>query len=107
MATEVITDPLGVEVTLTDERWDHILLYHPEMVPHRADLLETLERPGVIYEKGGHRFYFRRVISRFGRTNLHARVIPNPNHFVVTAWLMPELDVPEEANLVWFALTPL
>jgi hypothetical protein len=93
---------MGVDVTLTEERWAHILSGHPEMVPHRADLGQTIEAPNVVYEKRKDRYYFRRVRSeRFGSVYLHARAIPNPNHFVVTAWLMPRLQVPKGAVRIW------
>ncbi len=98
----VIKDPTGVSVALTEERWRHIISSHPEMLPYRADLGLTIEKPNVVYEKGHDRYYFRRVRSeRFGDMFLHARVIPNPNHFVVTAWLMSRIEVPKGAVLIW------
>ena len=98
----VLKDPRGVEVTLTNERWRHIVSGHPEMAPHRADLAQTIQKPDVVYEKGQDRYYFRRVKSEtFGSMFLHARVIPNPNHFVVTAWLMPRIQVPNGAVQLW------
>lgn len=97
---------MGVEVTLTDESWNHIVQEHPEMAPHRDDLGETIRNPSVIYEHGTYRHYFNPVRSpQFGRMFLHAIAIANPNHFVVTAWLGTGVDdAPQEAQLVWFQL---
>lgn len=107
MATEVVTDPEGVAVTITDERWGHIIEKHPEMRPHRTDLSETIQHSNIVYEKDGHRYYWGRVNSPlFGRMFLHTRAIPNPNYFVVTAFLMGSIQAPPEARLVWFDLRP-
>jgi len=98
----LLKDPTGVDVTLTEERWVHILGGHPEMDKHRVDLERTIEAPDVVYQEGHDRYYFRRVTSeRFGTVYLHARVIPNPNYFVVTAWLMPRIQVPKGAVSIW------
>lgn len=103
----VVQDPTGVEVTLSEERWRHIVGGHPEMSPHRADLRQTIEQPEVVYEKRQDRYYFRGVTSdRFGNMFLHARVIPKPNYFVVTAWLMPRIQVPGGAMQVWPSQRP-
>ena len=100
--TVVLRDPTGVDVTVSEERWRHIVNGHPEMSPHRGDLGQTIEHPEVVYERGQDRYYFRRVSSsRFGSMFLHARVIPKPNYFVVTAWLMPRIQVPKGAVRVW------
>ena len=39
-----------VPVRLTDERWEHIILRHPEMEQQREQVLETLEKPDMIQE---------------------------------------------------------
>jgi len=37
-----------VPVRLTDERWKHIVLRHPEMDEQRERVLETLGKPDII-----------------------------------------------------------
>lgn len=39
-----VRDPLGHEIYLTDERWDHICEEHPEMQGYRSHVLETVSR---------------------------------------------------------------
>ena len=103
----VFKDPTGVDVTLSEERWIHIVSGHPEMSPHRMDVGQTIEKPEVVYERGQDRYYFRRVTSdRFGSMYLQARVTPKPNYFVVTAWLMPRVHVPKGAMRVWPSQLP-
>ena len=107
MGAELVADPEGVAVTVTDERWEHIVQGHRERAPHRDDLAETIRAPNAVYEKDGDRYYFGRVQSRrYGRVYLHARAIASPNYFVVTAWLTPSHRPPQGAVLRWLSLTP-
>jgi len=96
-----LTDPQGVLVVLTAERWAHILTRRKEMVPHRQDLEHTVTAPDAIYQKGTARIYFKRVVSpKHGRMHLRATVVKHQDHFVVTAWLMPEVR-PKGAVQIW------
>ena len=98
----IVRDPTWIDVNVSEERWRHIVSGRPEMSSHGVDLAKTIEQPEVVYERGQDRYYFRRVSpSRFGSMFLPARVIPKPNYFVVTAWLMPRIQVPKGAVKVW------
>jgi hypothetical protein len=44
-----IRDPTGFEAILTDECWSHITSRHPEMVPFRQQVIETIQRPDGIH----------------------------------------------------------
>jgi hypothetical protein len=39
-----VTDPLGHEIYLTDERWAHVCEEHPEMQRYETEVLETVQR---------------------------------------------------------------
>jgi hypothetical protein len=39
-----VRDRYGNLVALPDERWDHIVSYHPELEDHLADVIETIRR---------------------------------------------------------------
>jgi hypothetical protein len=90
-----VADPDGRPVVLTAERWRHILDGHPELAPHRAQLLAavrapTERRPGrapgevwcflatarpsrwlqvVVHYRGGR----GRIVTAFARRALPAR----------------------------------
>ncbi|GAC1435425.1 MAG: hypothetical protein NVS1B11_37350 [Terriglobales bacterium] len=49
-----VTDPQGYEVTLTEERWQHITEGHPEVEKLLDVLLATLEAPGLISQDAGN-----------------------------------------------------
>lgn len=38
-----------IPVRLTDERWHHITVGHPEMADYYYEILETIENPRMIY----------------------------------------------------------
>lgn len=39
-----VTDRWGNRITLTDERWQHIIEWHPELEEFQEEVLETLRR---------------------------------------------------------------
>jgi len=43
MAKQFVRDRVGNEIYLTDERWQHIIEFHPEMVDHRQQLFSTIK----------------------------------------------------------------
>ena len=42
--TTKVRDHYGNQIELTDERWRHIVTYHPELEEFRAEVLETIRR---------------------------------------------------------------
>ena len=41
-------DPRGREVSLDDERWEHIIDGHPELRDMQVDILRTVESPSEV-----------------------------------------------------------
>jgi hypothetical protein len=41
---QTVTDQLGHEIYLTDERWGHICEEHPEMTAYKSQVLETIQK---------------------------------------------------------------
>ena len=44
----ILGDHEGQHIRLTDERWDHILLDHPEMAEFKWTIGETLKSPDAV-----------------------------------------------------------
>jgi hypothetical protein len=44
----VVRSVNGVSVRLTEERWRHIVVRHPEIEPYRDRVLETVEDPDFV-----------------------------------------------------------
>jgi hypothetical protein len=81
----------GVAIRLTQERWDHIRLRHPELKSQKEKVLETIEHPGLI-QKGD--FGSLLAIRSYKETPLSSkflvvvyREIEKGDGFVLTAYL--------------------
>lgn len=59
---DVVQDPTGLEIVLTDECWQHVISRHPEMQPFRELVLEAIRLPNGIYL--GKRDPARRIYRR-------------------------------------------
>ena len=40
----------NVSIRLTDERWQHITIGHPEVADYYFEILETIEQAEIVYE---------------------------------------------------------
>jgi len=40
----------GVPIRLTNERWHHITMGHPEIADYYFEILDTIENPNIIYQ---------------------------------------------------------
>jgi hypothetical protein len=40
----------NIPIRLTDERWQHISIGHPEMADFYFEILETIQNPSIIYK---------------------------------------------------------
>ncbi|MBA2244110.1 MAG: hypothetical protein H0W11_04080 [Gemmatimonadetes bacterium] len=94
-----VRDRKGDEVYLTDERWEHIVEGHPEMLSHEAELRETVRwgrRAQEPLAPQKFRYSKRSAGLPEGNTHLVAIVLfrygedeegmPVPNNYIVTAY---------------------
>ena len=60
-----VADPSGRSVVLSAERWMHITTRHPELHPHRDDVLEAVRRPTsqVPGRRPDEEWYYRRGVG--------------------------------------------
>lgn len=88
MATKV-RDRYGNEIELTDERWRHIVTYHPELEDCRDEVLETI-RKGVrrqdAVEPEKYKYVRKFADLPLDYTHLVAVVKMVRNNFVLTAY---------------------
>jgi hypothetical protein len=88
MATKV-RDRYGNQIELTDERWRHIVTYHPELEDRRDEVLETI-RKGVrrqdAVEPEKYKYVRKFADLPLDYTHLVAVVKMVRNNFVLTAY---------------------
>jgi len=95
---EIVTDKYGNEIYLTNERWDHIVEYHPEMINYKGHIFKTI-RTGL--RKRHHlqldTFVYRKLFSDLERGMTHIFVVVKfsfmrkmrtnvPNNYILTAY---------------------
>jgi hypothetical protein len=84
-----IRDRYRNQIELTDERWLHIVTYHPELADYRDEVVETI-RKGVRRQDAVEQEKYR-YVKKFSDlpldyTHLVAVVKLTRNNFVLTAY---------------------
>ena len=84
-----VRDRRGHRIELTDERWFHIVTYHPELEDCREDVLETIRkgrRRQDALEPEKYKYIKRFDDLPMGYTHLVVVVKMIRNNFVLTAY---------------------
>ena len=88
---QVIRDPEGFEVVLTEQCWiGHVTKQHPEMVPFRDWVVQTIEAPDAIFRAKRdprRRIYTRKYahVPAVGNELTLLVYVGNDDRFVATA----------------------
>ncbi len=93
---EVATARSGIPIRLTDERWGHIVYYHPEMRWQRVRVLDTISAPDLIQEGDfgvllASRYYGQESFAH-GFVVAVYREVDESDGFVITAYLTRRLS---------------
>jgi hypothetical protein len=89
----------GVPIRLTDERWDHIVVSHPEMSALReAALLDAVENPDYILRS--RRGALAAVVVLGRKAFLHVFYVEKGRRdgFILSAYLEEEMD---KTKIIW------
>lgn len=102
MITNTAKSKNGVPVRLTGERWVHISTGHPEMADYYYEILETIEKPAVIYKgtngeliainDGNNSEKF--IVVVYKETSRH-------DGFVITAYISNKKPFFEKKEIIW------
>lgn len=86
---EQVTDRWGNRITLTDERWQHIIEWHPELEEFQDEALETIRkgrrRQDPIDEQK-YKYVYPAPGLPFGLTHIVVVVRIASRKFVLTAY---------------------
>jgi hypothetical protein len=90
---EQVQDRYSNTIYLTDERWRHIIKYHPQLNGHRAKVLATIRsgkrRQDPLFPD---KFYYKKTFQRLDHFKQIEVVVlfrlqnTQPNNFIVTAY---------------------
>jgi hypothetical protein len=86
---EQVTDRWGNRITLTDERWQHIIEWHPELEDFQEEVLETIRkgrRRQDPMDQQKYKYIHRAEGLPFGLTHIVVVVRIAARKFVLTAY---------------------
>jgi hypothetical protein len=92
----------NIPIRLTTERWQHIIMRHPEMVNQREYLLETITLPHLIQRGDFDSFIAIRFYEKTPLTSKYLVVIYKEltnDGFVITAYYAAKPS--ERRQIVW------
>lgn len=101
--TDIAISKNNVAIRLTDERWYHITIGHPEMADYYYEILDTIENPLMIY-KGN----FEAKIAVSDRLNPFEKFIvvvykeiEVNDGFIITAYITDKIQKFEKKEILW------
>ncbi len=97
----VVTSVNGVPIRLTDERWEHIIIGHPELEHLLKEVIRGIEEPQTVRAGGSGELLAVRKL----RDNKYLVVVyrekTEKDGFVITAFLTKKIDQVQRRPQVW------
>ncbi|MFP4621702.1 MAG: hypothetical protein ACLFM7_10350 [Bacteroidales bacterium] len=93
----------NVFIRLTNERWQHISIGHPEIADYYFEILETIESPTIIYE--GYHGGLIAISSNIEHTRKFIVVVYKEisanDGFVITAYISNNKQKFDKKKIIW------
>ncbi|MDQ2752402.1 MAG: hypothetical protein M3R72_05200 [Bacteroidota bacterium] len=93
----------GIPIRLTEERWQHITIGHPEIADYYYEILETIEKPEIIYEGSND----AKIAVKKVQEKVSAFIVviyketSVTDGFVITAYFSNKEQEFKKKNIVW------
>lgn len=95
----------NVPIRLTEERWHHISMGHPEIADFYFEILETIEDPSVIY--AGNHGGLIAISNKLEQIDKFIVVVYKEtglnNGFIITAYLSSKIQKFDKKKILWKA----
>jgi hypothetical protein len=93
----------NVSIRLTDERWQHITIGHPEVADYYFEILETIEQAEIVYE-GKNRELI--AIKEFQKTSpkfvvVIYKEVDKTDGFIITAFISKRRQEFDKKKIIW------
>jgi len=98
LPTDIAYSVNGVPIRLTEERWRHIVIEHPELRGYRADCLATIEAPDLVMQGYGGALLAVKGYGRRGYLVVVYKEVSPDEGFVITAYFIRRL---KRRAIVW------
>ena len=93
----------GIPIRLTDERWMHITVGHPEIADYYYEILEAIENPLVIYEGTNDALIAIKMIQEYVDkfiTVIYKEISPTDG-FIITAYISNQEQKFNKKKIIW------
>ena len=90
-----------VPIRLTQERWLHITVGHPEIADYYYEIFETIENPESIFEGNANELIAIKKISKGMFLLVVYREINKKDGFVITAFISNKTQYIKKKKLIW------
>ncbi len=93
----------GAKIRLTNERWQHITIGHPEMADYYYEILEAIENPDVAYEGNDIAIIVTKKLSSHQLKFLVViyKEVSEADGFVITAYLSNKNQEFNKKKILW------
>lgn len=90
----------GVSIRLTEERWKHIVLLHPNLSDKQAKVLSTVKSPDYIFKgKAGEFLAVSKLSIRIYLVVVYREI--KPDGFIITAYDTTDVRWLFKKELIW------
>ena len=104
MDVSVTTSKNGVSIRLTEERWEHIVLMHPNLADKKTLVLKIVKNPDYILRgKGGELLAVLRLSMRYYLVVVYKEV--EDDGFIITAYETTDTLWLFKKELIWSKLS--
>ena len=93
----------SVPVRLTNERWYHITIGHPEMAPYYDEILETIEKPEFLYLGNNEEYLAVKNLYNVSTKFIVVvyKEVDKNDGFIITSFLTSKLPYFRKKKLIW------
>jgi hypothetical protein len=98
--TSIVKSIKNTPIRLTDERWEHIIRGHPELIDQRQKILETVANPQSIFEGGEEELLAVTQLESGKWLAVFYRELEKDG-FIITAYATRRINSFKRRNRIW------
>jgi hypothetical protein len=100
---KVVISHLRIPIRIPKERWEHVILGHPEMIDFEIEVFETLSNPDVVFEGNNlEKIAVKDYLINLGKIIVVVyKELNEKDGFLVTSFLTSKMSRLEKKKIIW------
>ncbi|WP_111670027.1 hypothetical protein [Algoriphagus litoralis] len=92
-----------IPIRIPTERWEHVILGHPEMIDFEIEVFETLSNPDVVFEGNNlEKIAVKDYLINLGKIIVVVyKELNKEDGFLVTSFLTSKMSRLEKKKMIW------